>query len=135
MGIALFSSRLIWLLPLAGLATAPVTVTLATRNNSGISGTAVLTASGDSTRVELTLKGGRPGESLMSHIHFGTCQQPGGVVVPLATVTFGADSSGSSRTTVATRELDAARRAHSSLLIQTHMADGKPAACGDVPAS
>ena len=129
----LLNARLLWLLPVAGLAFPPVTVNLATRNDSGVSGTAVLTTSGDSTVVALSLKGAHANASLQSHIHFGTCQQPGGVVVALAPVMVGADGSGSSQTTVATASLDEARKAHGSLLVQTHMADMRPAACGDLP--
>ncbi len=135
MHTAFFNTRLLWLLPVTGLAMAPATVTvnLATRNESGVSGSAVLSTRGDSTVIELTLRGGKPSASLLSHVHFGTCREPGGVVVALAPVMVGPDSSGSSRTSVATAALDDARKAHGSLLIQTHMADMRPAACGELP--
>ncbi len=114
--------------------TAPMTLSLDELNDSRMSGTVTLTPQGASTVVTLTLNGGRAGESVESHIHYGTCQAPGGVVVPLESVVIGSDGSGTSTTTVARSKLDDARQAHGHLLVQAHLADGKPAACADVPA-
>ncbi len=114
--------------------TAPMTLSLDEVNGSGMSGTVTLTPRGDSTVVELTLNGARAGESVQSHIHFGTCQAPGGVVAPLHSVQIGSDGSGTSRTTVLRHQLDAARTEHGSLLVQAHSANMRPAACADVPA-
>ncbi len=113
---------------------APMTVSLDEEHDSRMSGTVTLTPRGDSTVVELSLNGAKAGESVMSHIHYGTCQDPGGVVAPLQSVQIGPDGSGTSRTTVALSKLDDARKAHGHLLVQAHLADGKPAACADVPA-
>jgi hypothetical protein len=150
--------RLIWLVPALGLlacskakenqaamqpaaavdtpppAPAPVTATLASKNDSRITGTVVLTRSGDSTAIALTLNGGRSGTTYPSHIHFGHCDQPGGVVAPLTSVKVGADGSGTSTTMVATATLDSARAQHGSLLEQSHLPNGRPVACGDIPA-
>ena len=120
--------------PAPTMRTAPMTLSLDAKNDSRIQGTVTLTPRGDSTVVELSLSGAKTGETVQSHIHFGTCDTPGGVVAPLESVTVGSDGSGSSRTTVARSRLDDARKAHGSLLVQAHMADGKPAACADVPA-
>lgn len=139
------AGRLLWLLPLAGLAACgskaplpapprkPVTVRLVTENHSRISGTAVLTPRGHSTEIELTLKGGRSGTAYASHVHFGTCKKPGGVVVALGMVKEGRNRTGTHTVTVLTSTLDSAATAHGSLLIQSHLKNGKPAACGEVP--
>lgn len=113
---------------------APVTVTLTARNNSKMTGTVVLTRQGDSTSVALTLNGGRSGTTYASHIHSGTCDKPGGVVVPLTGVKVGADKSGTSTTVIATAVLDSARAKDGALLAQSHLPNGKPAACGEIPA-
>jgi hypothetical protein len=158
MRTAIGSRRWIWLAPALGLlacsksktdqtgmqsaaavdtpppAPAPVTAMLASKNNSRLTGTVVLTASGDSTSVALTLHGGRSGTTYSSHVHFGTCEQPGGVVAALTGVKVGADGSGTSTTMVATSTLNAARQEHGSLLAQAHLPNGTPAACGDIPA-
>jgi hypothetical protein len=115
-------------------APAPVSVALASKNNSSITGSAVLTRSGDSTSVALTLNGGTSGTTYPSHIHFGTCDQPGGVVVALTGVTAAANGSGTSTTMVANAMLDHARQEHGSLLVQSHQPNGTPAACGAIPA-
>jgi hypothetical protein len=149
--------RLMWLLPALGLLAcskgkenqaamqpaaatpapappAPVTATLASKNNSKITGTVALTAMGDSTAVEVTLNGGRSGTAYPGHIHFGHCDQPGGVVTPLTSVTVGPDGSGTSTTMVLTSVLDSARAQHGALLEQSHLPNGRPIACGEIPA-
>jgi hypothetical protein len=148
-------SRVVWLLPAAALlacskgqessqaamaqggaqAMAPTPVTLASKNNSGITGTVSLAKTGDSTTIAVTLNGGTPGATYPSHIHAGHCDQPGAVVTPLTSVAVGPDHSGTSMTTVATSVLDSARQQYGSLLEQSHQPDGTPAACGEIPAS
>jgi hypothetical protein len=70
--------------------TAPHTVQLQSENNSGITGSAVLTPAGAETRVTLTLSpaagASASGQSHVAHIHTGTCATPGPVVAPLGTV-------------------------------------------------
>ena len=104
------------------------TATLAAKNNSGITGTASLTASGDSTTVTVTLDGGKAGTAYPTHVHMGDCTNPGGVVAPLGSVTVGADGSGTSTTTVPSAKLEG----QAALLVQSHQPDGTPAACGDL---
>jgi hypothetical protein len=104
------------------------TATLAAKNNSGITGTASLTANGDSTTVTVNLSGGKAGTAYPTHIHMGDCASPGAVVVPLTSVTVGADGSGSSTTVVPSAKLEG----QAALLVQSHQPDGTPAACGDV---
>jgi hypothetical protein len=50
-----------------------VTVKLSQQNKSGESGTARLTAAGDKTKVEISIKGAPKGVSQPAHIHDGTC--------------------------------------------------------------
>jgi len=111
----------------------PVTAKLETENRSRVTGEAVLTPKGDSTEIALTLHGGRANTTYPSHVHFGTCKKPGAVVVPLKSVKVGRNRSGTSTTTVLTATLDSASAAHGTLLVQSHLRNGKPAACGEVP--
>ena len=66
------------------------TVQLQSQNNSGMTGSAVLTPSGSETKVELTLVtpagGTAGGQSHVAHIHTGTCDSPGPIVAPLGVV-------------------------------------------------
>lgn len=115
--------------PKAQAAAAADTVALSARNESGITGAVVLTAKGDSTVVVVKLKGGTPGTSYSTHIHKGTCAEPGGVVAPLAGVAVGEDGTGASTTTVASKALADAKAA-GPLLVQSHLPGGRPATCG-----
>src|SRR5690349_16583889 len=81
-------------LPVDSQAQQSVTVSLAAQNNSGMSGTAVLTPDGAGTKVDLTLSNA-PGPH-PAHIHSGACPTVGAVVYPLTSVT-----DGKSETTVA----------------------------------
>jgi hypothetical protein len=109
-------------------AAAAETATLAAKNNSGITGTATLEATGDSTTVTVTLNGATAGTTYPTHIHMGDCTQPGDVVAPLTSVTAGADGTGSSTTMVPSAKLEG----QAALLVQSHQPDGTPAACGDI---
>jgi Cu/Zn superoxide dismutase len=61
----------------AGLADAaePITVQLTPQNNSGESGTAVLTDAGPKTKVVVEVKGAPAGVGQPLHVHKGTCAQ------------------------------------------------------------
>jgi hypothetical protein len=72
-----------------------ITVDLAEQNGSGESGTATLTADGESTTVSLELTGGPAGTPQPAHIHTGTCAALGDVTFPLTNV-----EDGQSETTV-----------------------------------
>ncbi|HEV7215824.1 MAG TPA: hypothetical protein VGP33_11945 [Chloroflexota bacterium] len=67
----------------------PVTVTLATQNSSGVSGTATLTAMGNQTQVVVKVTGEPAGGSEPEHIHVGSCPAVGAVKYPLANVVNG----------------------------------------------
>lgn len=52
----------------------PVTMNLASQNNSGESGTAVLTPDGNQTKVQIKLSGAPAGIAQPAHIHEGNCR-------------------------------------------------------------
>jgi hypothetical protein len=116
------------------------TAALAPKNESGITGSVVLTEHGDSVTVAVMIDGGTPGTSYPSHIHAGSCDQPGGVAAPLAGVTVGPDSSGMATTTVAASVIEAeeaggaedAEEDDGAWLVQVHLPGGTPAACGEI---
>jgi hypothetical protein len=73
-----------WALAVSGLLTAgsgladaaePITVQLGQQNNSGESGTAVLTDAGPKTKVVIDIKGAPAGVGQPVHVHKGTCAQ------------------------------------------------------------
>lgn len=53
----------------------PITVQLGAQNNSGESGTAVLTDAGPKTKVVIEIKGAPAGVGQPVHVHKGTCAQ------------------------------------------------------------
>ena len=61
----------------AGVAAAadPINVQLTPQNNSGESGTAVLTDAGPKTKVVVTINGAPAGVGQPLHVHKGTCAQ------------------------------------------------------------
>jgi hypothetical protein len=68
----------------------PLTVTLASQNNSGISGTAMLIPRGNQTQVLISITGARAGASEPTHIHEGQCgPHLGKIVYPLKNVEDG----------------------------------------------
>lgn len=58
-----------------GYAAGPVTIQLTSQNNSGESGTAVLTEVGAKTKVVVAVNGAPAGVGQPLHIHKGTCAQ------------------------------------------------------------
>jgi hypothetical protein len=106
-------------------------ISLSPKNDSGITGTAEVSAAGsDSVQVKVSLKGIEQGKEYPTHIHHGSCATEGPVAQPLNSVTGMADSTGTSTTTVA----HALFMPDSSYFVQSHLPDGTPAACGDIPA-
>jgi hypothetical protein len=106
----------------------PVTVQLATQNNSGINGTATLTAMGQQTKVVVNVTGAGSGPQ-PAHIHAGTCAnldpRPAFPLTPIA--------NGASETTV-----DAAlsQLQSSPMAINLHKSPQEAAvyvACGNLP--
>jgi len=115
-------------LPVNTQAQQSVTVNLAAQNNSGMSGTAVLTPDGSGTKVVLTLSNA-PGPH-PAHIHSGSCPTVGAVVYPLTSV-----MNGRSETTVAASIADILKQ---PMAINVHKSPQEIAvytACGNVTAS
>jgi CHRD domain len=103
------------------------TATLAASLNSGVTGTATLAQSGETTNVTVTLSGMAANSAHAGHIHRGSCS--GAIIFPLGVVTADASGQGSVTATV-NASIDAA-----SWWIQFHTSDnppGPPIACGPV---
>lgn len=93
-------------------------------NDSGISGEATATHSQQEVTVSILLKeGARPDASYAAHIHSGTCEQGGPVVVDIGPV-----QNLQSSKTLQLSQLPADQPA----FIQVHGPDGQPVACGDM---
>lgn len=74
--------------PEGGEETNEVSVTLLAQNNSGESGTAVISEVGGMAKVMINLSGA-PAEGEPAHIHLGACPTPGAVKYPLSSVING----------------------------------------------
>jgi len=107
-----------------------ITVNLATLNASGVSGTAVLTATGNQTQVVVTVTGEPSAGSEPDHIHTGQCGATlGGVKYPLKNV-----ESGTSTTVV---DVPLASLETGGFAINVHESAANIAnyvACGNIPA-
>lgn len=103
------------------------TVTLASKNESGVTGTATATHTGDSVTVDVEVNGVSAQGELPAHIHQGTCDAPGPVLVPLTSLQV-TGGTGRSSTTLAADQVPTDQ----STFVQVHDPDGQPIACGDV---
>jgi hypothetical protein len=115
----------------AGMGT---TVALASVGGSGVSGEATLTESGQQTEVMVRLVGSQPNATHQGHIHQGTCDNVGSVVVALDPITVDAQGSGTSTTMVDVAIHDAANGEHLVAYHEAGGTPGAPAACGEIPA-
>ena len=102
-------------------------VALTAKNESGITGNAVLAEAGDSVTVTVMLRGATAGAAYPNHVHHGTCDSPGGVAAPLTSVTAGSDGTGTATTTVARAAVEGDAK-----LVQVHLPGGQTAACGEI---
>lgn len=117
----------------AGAATAPVArnLMLDAMNSSGASGEVTLTAIGDSTSVAVRLAGAAANASLQEHIHSGTCEAQGPVVMPLDPLVTDSTGAASATTMV---NLPMSTVANGQHYIQAHGPDGAPTACANISA-
>jgi hypothetical protein len=94
-------------------------------NDSGIEGEATATHSAQEATVSILLKGDKAKADVTypAHIHSGTCDAPGPVVVELEPV-----KNMQSSKTIQVSQLPQGQ----PLLIQVHDAGGKPVACGNM---
>lgn len=117
--------------------TAPMTVTsqFTPVSESGVTGDLEVTAKGELTDVKVTLRGAPNGASLPGHIHQGTCEAPGEIVLPLNPITTDAAGAGMATTTVA---LPIANVANGSQVVAYHEpgveTNPKTVTCAPIPA-
>ena len=106
-----------------------IVIGLSELNESGITGTAKLKASGDQTEVTITLRGGpRNPPPRPNHVHFGTCDNLGGVAYALTDVTREAK-------TVLDVPLSALRDGNYAINVHKSAEEiGVYVACGNIPA-
>ncbi len=102
-------------------------------NESGVSGQAELKAVGESTELRVVLTGAMEGE-LMGHIHAGTCEAPGAVVVPLTSITVDATGNGEATSTVAVPLMTVMNGSHIVVYHEAGGSPGAPRACAAIPA-
>jgi len=128
MGAFAVALTTIALLPANTEAQQSVTIALSPQNNSGQSGTAVLTSEGAGTKVVINLSSA-PGPH-PAHIHSGSCPTPGAVVYPLTSVT-----NGRSETVVAASIADILRAPHAINVHKSPQEIPVYTSCGNVTAA
>ena len=119
---------------MAGQSSATNSVQMTALNNSGVSGTTQVMAHGEGeTMVTVNLQGQGTGTH-PGHIHSGTCDNLGPVVVPLESVTM-ANGSGTSSSTV---KVPMATVMNGQHVVNFHAGSGDnpmaPVVCGAIPA-
>lgn len=97
-------------------------------NDSGVEGEVEYSREDDMLTVSVRAVGLEAGEHA-SHIHQGTCQEPGGVVVPLESPTVE-----ESDTTSVESQVDGGQfAAGEPYLVMVHGTDGAPVSCTEIP--
>lgn len=134
LGIALVAVALLPL-PAMALAQEAVTVQLDPMGDSGVSGTATLTAAGEATDVTLDLEGLAAGAEAQATMHAGTCAMPGASFAALPDLT--ADETGAATATGSvlfrgTENVALATMADGEHVIAIQAA-GQMVACGIIP--
>lgn len=115
--------------PASGMGDMASTVSMTALGESGVSGEAILTPSGDQTEVSVTLNGLEANASHPGHIHQGSCEAVGSVVVPLSPITADASGSGTMTTTAAVSADSTMAGGH---IVVYHDPGGTPVVCGAV---
>lgn len=128
MGAFAVALTTIALLPANTEAQQSVTIVLSPQNDSGQTGTAVLTSEGAGTKVVVNLSSA-PGPH-PAHIHAGSCPTPGAVVFPLTSVT-----NGRSETVVAASIADILRAPHAINVHKSPQEIPVYTSCGNVTAA
>jgi len=128
LGAVVVALTMLALLPASTEAQQSVTIVLSPQNDSGQTGTAVLTSEGTGTRVVITLSNA-PGPH-PAHIHDGSCPSPGAVVYPLTSVV-----NGRSETVVAASIGDILRSPHAINVHKSPQEIPLYTACGNVTAA
>lgn len=109
----------------------PATASLQAMGESGVGGEVAFTREGDQLEVQVMAEGLAAAGDFASHIHDGTCAEPGGVVTPLNAVAAPEAGAGEATTSVDATQLEPG----GSYLVMVHGQEGAPVACADVPAS
>lgn len=108
-------------------------VTMNAVGGSGVTGQAQFTGQGAQTMVMVTLNA-QGSTTHSGHIHTGTCEAPGDVVVPLQDVTL-ANGTGSSSSTI---DVPLATVMNGQHIVAYHQGQGEnaggPVVCGAIPA-
>ncbi len=115
--------------PDMGMGAMATTVAMAGLGDSGASGEAILTPSGQQTEVNVTLSGLTANASHPGPIHQGSCDAVGSVVVPLTSIS--ADASGSGTMTV-TAPIAADSAMAGGHIVVYHDPGGTPIVCGAI---
>jgi hypothetical protein len=106
----------------------PQPVTLEAVNQSGVEGRATAIEKDDSVQFNLMVQGLPGAGEYQAHIHRGSCQSPGAVLIALSPVLAESDGMGRSMTTLGANRLSE----DESHFVQVHGERGI-LACGDVP--
>ena len=105
-----------------------MTINLMAQNDSGQSGTAVLSEENGKVKVMLSMTGGTYTEPQPAHIHMGNCPTPGAVLFPLTNIV-----DGKSETMLDTTMADL--KAKGALAINIHKSAAEQSvytSCGDI---
>jgi hypothetical protein len=105
-------------------------VELAPVGGSGMSGELTAVSGGATSTLTLRIAGAPASASVVAHVHYGRCAQPGNVTAPLTPIDTRADGTGSSTTEVTIAMSTLMDGGH---FVQAHKPDGTPAACADLP--
>lgn len=109
----------------------PETAPLMGMGDSEVAGTVSFTREGGSLEVHVMAENLPAAGEYASHIHEGSCDQPGGVATPLNSVAAPEAGAGQATSSVDATALEAG----SSYLVMVHAQEGAPTACANVPAS
>lgn len=99
-----------------------------TLNQSGATGHVMMEEMGDQTRVMVHLEGAAAG-SHPGHIHRGTCEQTGEVLIPLQSVTVAANGKGMATSTV---NMSIEKLEEGDHIVLYHGAGGTPIVCAEI---
>jgi hypothetical protein len=116
-------------MPDAGMGAMASTVAMSGLGDSGVSGEAILTPTGEQTEVSVTLTGLEANAAHPGHIHQGSCDAVGSVVVPLSPVTADASGSGTMTATAPIAGDSAMAGGH---IVVYHDPGGTPIVCGPI---
>lgn len=105
------------------------TVAMAPIGDGSASGEAIVTPAGEQTEVSVTLTGLAADAAHPGHIHEGSCDAVGAVIVPLTPITADASGSGTMTTTAALPADSVMAGGH---IVVYHDPGGTPMVCGAV---